>query len=233
MRLDLDERLRPPVDLGPGALLQLPEPQVARLAFDQAQDAGPSLAGPQHGVRLPMAHLGARVGRRGAGADRALAGQAAAAVIAPVAFAPLFARSAQVGVQVAAQALVGPDGAVDRLVADREPPLAPRPAGDLLGPPVLPQQRVDPGPLHRREPLIARLRAPPPRVPVGQLGAVAAVAAGPIAPDLPPDGAAVVAEHAGDRGGGGGPPPHEAPSVPFLAGPLVVQPTLVHSPGRD
>src|SRR2546422_8892504 len=91
----------------------------------------------------------------------ALAGQAAAAVIAPVAFAPLFARSAQVGVQVAAQAVVGPDVAVDRLMADRELPLAPQPAGDLLGTPVLPQQRgsvswprlkpmVSPGHLLRR-----------------------------------------------------------------------------------
>src|SRR2546425_419747 len=118
------------------------------------------------------------------------------------------------------QALVGPDVAVDRLVADRELPLAPQPAGDLLGTPVLPQQRVDPGPLHRREPLIARLRAPPPRVPVGQLGAVAAVAAGPIAPDLPPYGAAVVVEHAGDRGGGGAPLPQGPPGGPFLQGDL-------------
>src|SRR2546428_5816654 len=71
MRMHVDERLRPSIHLGARALLRLAELQLPRLPLDQAQHARPGLAGAQHGVRLPMAHLGARVGPRGAGADQA------------------------------------------------------------------------------------------------------------------------------------------------------------------
>lgn len=99
MRLCLDERLRPPIHLGARALPQLAEHQVPRLPLDQAQHARAGLARTQHGVRLPVAHLGARVGRCGASADRTLAGQAAPTVVAPVGFTPPLPGAAQVGVQ--------------------------------------------------------------------------------------------------------------------------------------
>src|SRR2546425_9122281 len=124
-----------------------------------------------------MAHLGARVGRRGAGADRALAGQPAAAVVAAVALAALFPRPAQVTVERAPLALVLPEVPIDRLVADRELLVEPPPPGALLGAPVLPHQGLHAGPIRRREPPIApRAGAPAARIPVSELGAVGAIA---------------------------------------------------------
>src|SRR5207237_5542451 len=87
----------------------------------------------QHRVPLPMAHLGARFGRRRAGADRTFAREPAAAVVAAVALAALLARAAQVLVQLPAVALVRPEIAIDRLVADPELLVEPQPPGDLLG----------------------------------------------------------------------------------------------------
>ena len=47
-------------------------------------------------------------------------------------------------VERAARAFVGPDVAVDGLVADAERAFEPQPARDLLGAPIFTQQRVDP-----------------------------------------------------------------------------------------
>src|SRR5438876_1955231 len=98
-----------------------------------------------------MADLSARVGRRGAGGDRPLAREPATAVVAAVAFAPPLAGAAQMPVQRAAGVLVGPEVAIDRLVADRELLMAPQPARHLLGAPILSEQDLDPRPRLGRE----------------------------------------------------------------------------------
>src|SRR6266566_4486978 len=67
-----------------------------------------------------MSDLRAGLGRQGARRDRPFAGQPPPAVGAAVAFAALLAGAAQVVVQRAAAALVGPDVAVDGFVTDRE-----------------------------------------------------------------------------------------------------------------
>src|SRR6266849_3121118 len=171
-----------------------------------------------------MAHLSARVGRGGTGADRALTGQAAATVVAPVPLAASLPGAPQVAVQLAACSLVRPDVAVNRLVADRELLRAAESARHLLRAPVLAQQRLDPLPVARRKPPVAsRPRASPSCVPVGELRAVGGVAPGAIAPDLAPDGAAVAPEQAGDRGGGEAPLPQQAQGVPFREGDLVIR----------
>ncbi len=85
------------VHRGRGARLQLAEHHVPRLALDQAQEARPPR--PEHGVGLPVAHLGPPLHHRRAGGDRSLPRHAPPAVVAPVAFAPLVAGPAQVGVE--------------------------------------------------------------------------------------------------------------------------------------
>src|SRR5438445_13462197 len=118
-----------------------------------------------------MPELLARLDARRPGGDRAFARQAAAAVVAAVALAPLVACSAQVLVERAAGALVGPDVAIDRLMADGELAVAPQPAGHLLRAPIFPQQHLDPSPLGGRElPVAPGVGAPAAGIPVGERG---------------------------------------------------------------
>src|SRR3989442_1459185 len=84
-RLGGDELPGPAVHCGAGALLQLSERQIPGFALDHAEDAGAGLPGAEHRVRLPMAHLGPQFNCGRARCDRALAGDAAPAVVASVA----------------------------------------------------------------------------------------------------------------------------------------------------
>jgi len=110
--------------------------EIPGFAFDEGEDTGAGLAGAEDGVDFPVADARAVLGRRGAGSDRALPGEAAATVIAGVAFAALFAGATEVGGQGAAGAQVIPDVAVDGFMTDGEEPVAAQPPGDLLGAPV-------------------------------------------------------------------------------------------------
>src|SRR5256885_3832396 len=102
-----------------------------------------------------MPDLRTGLGRRGARRDRPFAGQPPPAVVAAVAFAALLAGAAQVAVQRAAAALLGPDVAGDGFVTDREQGEAAQPPPHLLGAPIFPEQLLDPRPVRRREPLVA------------------------------------------------------------------------------
>src|SRR6266480_3390760 len=102
-----------------------------------------------------MSDLRAGLGRQGARRDRPFAGQPPPAVVAAVAFAALLAGAAQVAVQRAAAALVGPDVAVDGFVTDREQVEAAQPPRHLLGAPIFPEQLLDLHPVGRGEPLVA------------------------------------------------------------------------------
>src|SRR5436190_5683782 len=134
-----------------------------------------------------MSDLRAGLGRHGARRDRPFAGQPPPAVVAAVAFAALLAGAAQVAVQRAAAALVGPDVAVDGFVTDREQVEAAQPPRHLLGAPIFPEQLLDLRPVGRREPLIPPgARAAAAGVPLGELGPVAAVARRAVAPHLRP-----------------------------------------------
>src|SRR5947207_13604984 len=155
-----------------------------------------------------MPDLRAGLGRQGARRDRPFAGQPPPAVVAAVAFAPLLARAAQMSVQRAAAALVGPDVAVDGFVTDREQVEAAQPPRHLLGAPIFPEQLLDLRPVGRREPLVAPgAGASAARIPVGELGPRAPVARRAVAPDLAADRAAVAAEEARDRRRGQASPP--------------------------
>src|SRR5512145_251105 len=131
--------------------------------------------------------------------DRPFASNAAAAVVAAVAFAALFARAAQMLIERAAGELIGPDVAVDRFVADAEQAKPSQPARHLVGTPIFAQQFLDLGPVGRRElPIAPRVGPSTARIPVGELRPVAAVAGRLIAPHFPSDRAAVTPEHPGD-----------------------------------
>ena len=47
--LGLNQLLRPTIHERRRALLQFPDPQIARLPFDQREDARSGLTGPEHG----------------------------------------------------------------------------------------------------------------------------------------------------------------------------------------
>src|SRR6266581_2960806 len=163
-----------------------------------------------------MSELAPGLDRRGARADRPLAGEPAAAVVAAVALPALFARAPQVLIQRTAGAFVGPDVAVDRFMADGERAVAPQPAGDLLRTPIFPQQPLDLRPVCGREsPIAARARAPAAGVPVGELGTVAAVARRAVAPQFAPDRAAVATQNARDRGRAQPSSPQQAERISF------------------
>src|SRR5439155_17955475 len=160
------------------------------------------------------------------GGDRPFPRHAAAAVVAAVAFAPLLASAAQVGVERPPGRLVRPDVAVDGLVADLEAALAPQPTGHLLGTPVLDEEDPDPLQVRARElPIASGVRAPAAGVPVGERGTVGAVAAGAIPPDLPEDGAPVPPEGARDRGRAQAASPQHAERISFREGDLVIRHT--------
>ena len=93
-----NQLLRAPVHLNGRAPPQLPDDDVPCLALHHADDAWP--AGPEHRVSLPVPQLHARLDGRWACGNRALSGDAPAAVVAPVPLAPLLLRAAQVCVQL-------------------------------------------------------------------------------------------------------------------------------------
>src|SRR5262245_48235939 len=137
-------------------------------------------------------------------------------------------------VQRAAGAFVGPDVAVDRLVADRELAVAPEPAGHLLRTPIFPQQHLDPRPVGSGELLIApRSGATAAGIPIGELRAVAAVAGCAVAPEFTPDRAPMTTKDPRD---GGRPQPsssQQAERISFRRGDLVVQHRRLLSLGGD
>ena len=174
------------------------------------------------------------LGARWPAGDRPLAREASSAIVRPVAFPLELPRPTEMPVQPAALALVGPDVAIDGLVADPELALAAQPAGHLLGTPILSQQLLDPCPLRGAEPLVpAGTRATAPGVPVRQLGPVAAVAGGLVAPHLPGNGTAMAPEDPGDRRRREAPLAEQAHAVSFRIGDLAVSHGRLRSLGRE
>ena len=119
---------------------------------------------------------------------------------------------------------LGPDVAVDRFVADREQLEPVEPAGDLFRTPILPQQLLDLGPVGCGELAVAPRAGPASAgIPVGELGAIAAVAVGAIALHLAPDRAAVAAQNPGDRRATQPSPSQQTERISFGSGDLAVQ----------
>jgi len=129
-------------------------------AFDGGGDAG--LAAAMDGVQFPVADASAAVHDCGALADHGLAGEAAAAVVAPIPFAPAFLRAAQVLPERAACRPVPPDIEIDGFMAHDRQFLQAPPAYDLLRAPVLPQESLDGRKLRGAIPGVAPRAAPPP-----------------------------------------------------------------------
>jgi hypothetical protein len=181
-----------------------------------------------------MPQLPAGVDRGGTRRDRTLARQAAAAVVASIALAPLLPGPAQVGIQRPPGRLLGPDVAVDRLVADRQDAIAAQPPGHLFRAPVLPHQLLHPHPVGPRDPPIASgPGASPPRVPVRQLRAIAAVVGGAVPAQLAANGTPMTAQDPGDCRRHEPLPPKHTEGVPFSGGDLAVGHGRLPSLGRD
>ena len=101
------------------------------------------------------------------------------------------------GVKRPARALIPPDVAVDGLVADREEPLPPEVSRDLLGAPLPAEQLVYQREVFRREVAVtARAGAAAVSALLCREGAVVAVGAGTVTPDLAADRRAVATERA-------------------------------------
>jgi len=146
------------------------------------------------------------------------------AIVAAVAFAALLACTPEMDVQLPPLALVRPDVAVDRFMADAEAAVPPQIAGHLLRTPLLLEQPAHPPQVGRREPSIAPGSRPPAAgVPVRQLRAVGAVARRAIALDFPQDGAPMPPEDPGHRGWGQPLAPEQAERISFFEGDLAVR----------
>src|SRR6185437_16613 len=173
-----------------GSIGQLADQGVAGLALDQSHDAVLA-AGADHGVDLPVSGFATIIDARRPLADVPLARQASAAVVATIPFAPLFAGAAQELVQHSATAFVPPDVLVDRLVADREHPMALEVTGNLFGTPQVRKQPFDQAKIVRaKAPVAARTGAPAAGASIGLAGPVGSVVAA-VAPELARDAAGV------------------------------------------
>lgn len=96
-----------------------------------------------------MADLRAKVGGERSLADVSFAGEAAAAVVGAVAFAPSLSGAAQARVQRAAQHAIAPDVTVDGLVTDAQ--RVAQSAADLLWAPSFAKQSFDGAQIGARE----------------------------------------------------------------------------------
>ena len=85
----------------------------------------------------------------------ALAGQSSTAVVMLVALSTQLARATQMPMQFAAMPSVMPDVTVDRLVADAQQSGLSQVTGDLLGTPLLREERFNTVQIRKREALVA------------------------------------------------------------------------------
>lgn len=127
---------------GRGAIAQLPDHQPAGGALDHSHDA--VLRSCSHdGIDLPVTELSASFDDSRSLGNHAFSGKPSAAVIGCVAFSPALPGTAQEKVQIAAQAMIPPDVAVDGFVADPQKRPKLQTPGDLLGAPQSKQALLD------------------------------------------------------------------------------------------
>jgi hypothetical protein len=191
------------------------------LAFDDGDDGG--LAAAVDGVDLPVAQARPLGNDGRALRDHPLAGQAATAVVAPVALALLLAGAAQMTPKGATVRPVRPDVQVDRLMAHDLDALEPAAAHDLLRTEVLPQQALDGREVRRPVSAIAPRAAPPA---VGLLHRparpISPVVARPVPPHLARDGAAMPLQLLRNLADAGAPHPQGPDHISFFSTQLVV-----------
>ena len=168
----------------------LADPDQATLAFDHGDGGG--FAPAVHGVDLPVTQPRALLDHGGAFRDHPFAREPAAAVVAGVALALQFARTAQMPPERASARFVGPDVQVDRLVAHGPDSFHAQAADNLLGTEVLAEHALDRGEVGR--PIAPVVPGAPPAAAGllhGPARAVRSIIPRPVAPDLAPNGGAV------------------------------------------
>ena len=217
----LDEGDDLSIELVGGARAQLADDDVLGFTFDEGDDAVPVMSA-HDSVRFPMAEAGAVLGTRWALGNVALIGEYSPGIGAPVALPALLRGLAQALVKPPPVIAVVPDVAVDSLMADIEDPVEAQPAGDLLGTPVLAQQRSDHLQLALGEaPIAPGMRASGAGAAIGFAGTVGAIVAL-IAANLPGHGAAVVSDLVGDSGQGESLHAQSGDHIPLSGGDLAV-----------
>ena len=152
-------------------------------AFDYGDGGG--LAAAVYGIDLPIAGASALLDDGGAFTDHPLAGEAAAAVVTSVAFAPQLTGATQTAPKRATVFLVGPEVQIDRLVAHGLHALEPEASHDLLRAEILAQHPFNGRKVLRR---VAAITPGAATAPVGLLdrahGPVCSIIAGAVPPDL-------------------------------------------------
>ena len=173
--------------------------QAAGHTLDEA-DHAVAIMGTHDRVHLPVADLLTKFDGGRALGDVPLAGETASLFGARVAFSPL-RRLTQKPKQRSSSLLVPTDEPVDRLIADREPALAPQSAADLLRAQALTQEPHDESPVGGDKPLVApRLPATTVRPVLRVTRSINVIAPGAVARDLPGDRAAMPVHEARDLG---------------------------------
>ena len=168
----------------------LADADQAAFAFDDGDGRGFSPA--VHGVDLPITQARAPLDNGWTLRDHPLAGQAAAAVVAPVALALELVGAAQMTPEAAPVRLVRPDVQVDRLVAHDPDALESAASHDLLRTEILPQQAFDRGEVLRGvAPVAPGTSAPAIGLLAGEHRPIGPIVLGAVAPDLPVDRAAM------------------------------------------
>ena len=108
-----------------GAGLELTDHDVARLAIDEREDTVPVGEVTDHGIGFEVVDSASMLSTSGSFTEGTFAGQPTSGIVGSVPFSALLGRTAQMQIQAATALSVAPDVAVDGLVADREPSLAP------------------------------------------------------------------------------------------------------------
>src|SRR5581483_2776732 len=132
----------------------------AALALHDGEHA--CLAAAMNGVDLPVTTTAAPLDDRWSLGDELFAGQSATTVVPSVAFAPTFARPAQMPPQASSGGPIGPDAQVDGLVTHDRQALAPAAPDDLRRTPILLQPPRDRREVRRTIASIAPRPAPTP-----------------------------------------------------------------------
>ena len=140
-----DQSVQSPVHGGHGAIVELADDGESGAAFHEGDDAVRS-AMSHDGVDFPMAKHGPVIDVFGAPGDVPLSSDSPSGIVGPVTFSALLGVPAKVGVQGAVGFLVGPDAAIDGLVADPGNARLGKGASDLLGAPLVFEQKDHTGP---------------------------------------------------------------------------------------
>ena len=197
LSMTLDNLEQPGVELVDSSRLELAYEGVSGLSFNQGEDAIPAPLA-EHGVDLPVSEGLPGFNVLWALRDVALSCQSAPAVIGTITLSALLEGTAKVGIKVTAGFPVGPDVQIDSFVTDIYEVLPLQIAGDLLGAPIEPKERLNNGKILGRELPIPSRAAPASSCPTVSLERTVTTISASVSPCLSVDRATVATEDGSD-----------------------------------